>query len=247
MKRIIVASLVLLALLTACIVPIAGYAQEEWGQVQTFTGKGDKTTAPFHISGSKWRINWTVKAEEPKYAAFYLRVYREGETVGSVENISHDGVGSDTTYIYEGNGSFYIRVGAANLKSWTIEIEDCISAAPPPPPPPSAPLPQPKPTSPSPPKPPPAKGDGACGCFIATAAYGTDTAQEIDILREFRDEILLPNNLCSQFVSFYYRNSPPIADYISKREMLRTIVREGFVDPIVGILNLSHTLWSEKE
>ncbi len=83
------------------------------------------------------------------------------------------------------------------------------------------------------------------GCFIATAAYGTDTAQEIDILREFRDEILLPDSLGTEFVSLYYRTSPPIADFISQHDVLRTVVREGFVDPIVAILNWTHNLWSQ--
>jgi len=83
-----------------------------------------------------------------------------------------------------------------------------------------------------------------CGCFIATAAYGTDTAKEIDILREFRDEVLLPNSLGAEFVSLYYRTSPPIANFISQHEALRTVVRVGFVDPIVAILNWSHALWS---
>ena len=90
----------------------------------------------------------------------------------------------------------------------------------------------------------PSEIDG--GCFIATAAYGTDTAKEIDILREFRDEVLLPNRLGAKFVSFYYRTSPPIANFISQHEVLRTAVRVGFVDPIVKILNWSHDLWSAR-
>ena len=82
-----------------------------------------------------------------------------------------------------------------------------------------------------------------CGCFIATAAYGTDTAKEIDILREFRDVVLLPNSLGAKFVSLYYQTSPPIANFISQHEVLRTAVRVGFVDPIVKILNWTHDLW----
>jgi hypothetical protein len=81
------------------------------------------------------------------------------------------------------------------------------------------------------------------GCFIATAAYGTDTARELDILREFRDVILLPNSLGAKLVSFYYKTSPPVANFVSQHESLRTIVRVGFVDPIVRILTWTHALW----
>jgi len=85
-----------------------------------------------------------------------------------------------------------------------------------------------------------------CGCFIATAAYGTDKAKEIDILREFRDVVLLSNSLGAELVSLYYKTSPPIASFISQHEVLRTAVRVGFVDPIVKILNWSHDLWSAR-
>jgi len=81
-------------------------------------------------------------------------------------------------------------------------------------------------------------------CFIATAAYGTDTAKEIDVLREFRDEVLLSNSLGAEFVSLYYKTSPPIADFISQNEALRTAVKVGFVDPLVKILTWTHDLWS---
>jgi hypothetical protein len=87
---------------------------------------------------------------------------------------------------------------------------------------------------------------GGCGCFIASAAYGTDTAKQLDILREFRDTVLLPNSLGAKFVSFYYKTSPPIANFISQHEVLRIAVRVGFVDPIVKILTWTHDLWSAR-
>ena len=83
------------------------------------------------------------------------------------------------------------------------------------------------------------------GCFIATAAYGTSTAEQINILREFRDEVLLPNKVGTAFVSFYYRSSPPIADFISQHEFLRTMVREVFINPLVAIVRYSHSLWDK--
>jgi len=83
-------------------------------------------------------------------------------------------------------------------------------------------------------------------CFIATAAYGTDTAEEIDTLREFRDVVLLPSSLGAEFVSLYYEISPPIAEVISQHDFLRTAVKVGFVDPVVAILNWSYALWSER-
>jgi hypothetical protein len=93
----------------------------------------------------------------------------------------------------------------------------------------------------------PSAPPGPCGCFIATAAYGTDRAKEIDILREFRDTILLPNSLGARFISLYYETSPPIANFVSQHEVLRTAVRVGFVDPIVKILDWTHDLWSARD
>ncbi len=83
-------------------------------------------------------------------------------------------------------------------------------------------------------------------CFIATAAYGTDTAEELDILREFRDTVLLRNTLGTGLVAFYYKTSPRLAELISRHEALRTVVRVGFVDPIVKILDRTRDLWSGK-
>ena len=84
-------------------------------------------------------------------------------------------------------------------------------------------------------------------CFVATAAYGTDTAEEINILRQFRDVVLLGSGPGAEFVYLYYEVSPSIAGVIWQHEFLRTAVRAGFIDPIVAILNWSHALWSETE
>ena len=81
------------------------------------------------------------------------------------------------------------------------------------------------------------------GCFIATAAYGTPTAEQIDVLREFRDVVLLKSSVGSQFVALYYRLSPPIADFIAGNELLRTVVRELLVDPIVWVVEATGDLW----
>ena len=81
-------------------------------------------------------------------------------------------------------------------------------------------------------------------CFIATAAYGTSTAEEIDTLREFRDTVLLPNRAGAAFVSLYYRVSPPVAEVISRNDFLRAAVRSGFVDPLVATLNAGRVFWS---
>jgi hypothetical protein len=70
---------------------------------------------------------------------------------------------------------------------------------------------------------------GAGGCFIATAAYGTPMAEEIEILRGFRDEYLLTNPVGKALVEFYYTVSPPIAEFITEHPSLKPIVRAGLV------------------
>jgi hypothetical protein len=62
-------------------------------------------------------------------------------------------------------------------------------------------------------------------CFIATAAYGTDMAPEVETLRDFRDEKLLTNKVGKEFVEVYYKVSPPIADVIRDHDSLRAITR----------------------
>jgi hypothetical protein len=69
-------------------------------------------------------------------------------------------------------------------------------------------------------------------CFIATAAYGTPMAQQIQILREFRDEYLLTNPLGQALVDLYYGVSPPVAEFITEHPSLRPLVRAGLLPAV---------------
>jgi hypothetical protein len=84
------------------------------------------------------------------------------------------------------------------------------------------------------------------GCFIATAAYGTPMAEEIQILREFRDEYLLTNPVGSTLVDIYYRVSPPIAEFITGHPSLKPIVRAGLVPAVAMSTVVVNTTPAEK-
>jgi len=81
------------------------------------------------------------------------------------------------------------------------------------------------------------------GCFIATAAYGTSTAEQLDVLREFRDGVLLESTVGSRLVDLYYQVSPPVADFISEHNFVRILVRELLVDPIVWVVEATGDIW----
>jgi hypothetical protein len=63
------------------------------------------------------------------------------------------------------------------------------------------------------------------GCFIATAAFGSAMAKELDLLRAMRDRALLTNPLGRLAVAGYYAMSPPIARAIATDERLRAGAR----------------------
>jgi len=71
-------------------------------------------------------------------------------------------------------------------------------------------------------------------CCTVTAAYGSPMAEEIEILREFRDEYLLTSPLGQAFVDFYYWVSPPIAEFITEHPNLKPLVRAG-LSPTVAM------------
>ena len=62
-------------------------------------------------------------------------------------------------------------------------------------------------------------------CSIATAAYGTPMAQEINTLRRFRDSRMEPNVILKHIVILYYKISPPVARVIALSENMKAFAR----------------------
>ena len=93
-------------------------------------------------------------------------------------------------------------------------------------------------------------GDGGGGgCFIATAAYGSYLDPHVEVLKDFRDnylisnfkiqissyELEIPNIIGNLFVEFYYKYSPPVADFISEHETLRAATRWALTPVVYAV------------
>lgn len=81
-------------------------------------------------------------------------------------------------------------------------------------------------------------GGGGGGCFIATAAFGSPLASEVQILRQFRDQFLLTHPPGRLLVSTYYWLSPSMAQIIATSPSLRMFARFSLW-PLVGIAQLA--------
>jgi alpha-tubulin suppressor-like RCC1 family protein len=84
------------------------------------------------------------------------------------------------------------------------------------------------------------------GCFIATAAYGSPMAGEIEILRRFRDEYLLTNPLGQGLANIYYKVSPPVAEFITEHPSLKSMVRVGLAPAVAMSAVVVDTTLAEK-
>ncbi len=80
------------------------------------------------------------------------------------------------------------------------------------------------------------------GCLIATAAFGSDLAPQVQQLRLFRDGIALKTYAGSSFMNvfnaWYYSFSPSVANYESQTPWLQNAVRT-LIYPLLGILSFS--------
>jgi hypothetical protein len=70
-------------------------------------------------------------------------------------------------------------------------------------------------------------------CFIATAAYGSLLANDVEMLRHVRDTLLKHSVLGELAVETYYTFGPPVAGVIGESDLLREVARD-VLTPIVS-------------
>jgi len=79
------------------------------------------------------------------------------------------------------------------------------------------------------------------GCLIATAAYGSELAPQVQFLREIRDNTVMSTSTGASFMTgfnqLYYSFSPSIADLERENPMFQETVR-AFITPMVSTLSI---------
>ncbi|QLH04056.1 hypothetical protein C5F49_01010 [Nitrosopumilus oxyclinae] len=79
------------------------------------------------------------------------------------------------------------------------------------------------------------------GCLIATAAYGSEMAPQVQLLREIRDNQLMSTDSGTSFMTgfneFYYSFSPHIADMERENPIFKEMVKIG-ITPLLSTLHV---------
>jgi hypothetical protein len=76
-------------------------------------------------------------------------------------------------------------------------------------------------------------------CFIATAAYGSVLANDVEMLRRFRDRMLKHTVLGELAVETYYTFGPTVAGVIGESDLLRSTARDALA-PLVRWVRQVH-------
>jgi len=92
-------------------------------------------------------------------------------------------------------------------------------------------------------------GNGG-GCLIATAAYGSELAPQVQMLREIRDNQLMNTESGSAFMTsfneLYYTFSPIIADYERENPYFQETIKLA-ITPMLSSLSLMENAETESE
>lgn len=77
---------------------------------------------------------------------------------------------------------------------------------------------------------------GSSNCYIATVCYEDINAEQVQILRNYRDKYLVLSKFGILFIKLYYKFSPRVASCLAKNKTLNIIVKNCLLNPIVFII-----------
>jgi len=97
-----------------------------------------------------------------------------------------------------------------------------------------------------------AEQQGGGGCLIATAAFGSEMAPQVQFLREIRDNTVLQTQSGSTFMTgfnqFYYSFSPAVADYERENPAFKETVKIAITPMLTSLAILNYVdIDSEEE
>lgn len=137
-KILLILGIFFVLVVSGCITPSGNVISErgdttnvkkDWHKVTEFTGRNNKVTDSFYIKGNKWRFTWECEEDTSFGTGFgAMNVFAIPESTGNTligESIFMGKCeGSDTSYVYEGPGSYYFDIDAANVLVWRVLVED---------------------------------------------------------------------------------------------------------------------------
>ena len=99
---------------------------------------------------------------------------------------------------------------------------------------------------------PPTDESGGGGCLIATAAFGSEMAPQVQFLRELRDNTVLQTQSGTSFMTgfnqFYYSFSPAVADYERENPVFKEAVKVTLTPLLTSLTLLNYVeIDSEEE
>ena len=241
-----------------------------------------KTDLPLYADGNTITVSGFIKNLNIDYPVDLTLIIRDptGNLV-SISQITPKADGSyETTFIASGTfkvgGEYSVQASYSGQKATTTFqfVGGPGYTAPPPTPEPEPtptpepePEPEPTPTPEPEPEPEPICGPGThlekglCvpdekekggGCLIATAAFGSELAPQVQMLREIRDNTVLSTLSGTAFMTgfneFYYSFSPTIADWERANPIFQDAVRITITPLLMSLSILNHVdIDSEEE
>lgn len=212
------------------IVVLPVYAQEQSAETVLPTDKGiinvGLSTIPVQPNPNqetKLKINFLNKnTNSIQEHIDYSITVKKGESQVFSIPLTHTAIGSVTIpYQFEEAGQYHVFVDVQGIFFQQIPTESAVFAI--------------------------SVGDSQPnnGCLIATAAFGSELAPQVQFLREYRDNTIMTTVAGSSFLNAfnaaYYSFSPTVADSERNNPFLQESVRIG-IAPLLGILQVTKTL-----